>query len=35
MKLAYLTSKGCDGSVITEALDIASGGELLATALGD
>lgn len=34
MKLAYLDSKGCDGSVITEALNTASDGELVRTALG-
>jgi len=33
MKLAYLSDKGCDGSVITEALNTASGGELVRTAL--
>ena len=33
MKLAYLSDKGCDGTVITEALNTASGGELVRTAL--
>lgn len=33
-KVAFLTSKGCDGTVIMEALNIATSGELVRTALG-
>lgn len=33
-KVAFLTGKGCDGVVIMEALDIASRGELVRSALG-
>jgi hypothetical protein len=34
-KVAFLTSKGCDGLVIMEALNIATSGELVRTALGN
>lgn len=33
-KVAFLTSKGCDGGVIMEALNICTSGELVRVALG-
>lgn len=34
-KVAYLTSKGCDGGIIMEALNIATSGELVRVATGE
>lgn len=34
-KVCFLTARGCDGTLIMEALNIASGGEVVRSALGE